>query len=108
MNSDIINHPILQHVGIITPDLDRMLDFYRKVLGVTVHQRVDVPEGRAPFKTVAFTTNDEVNHRISFFEIPAATVNPEKDKHARVQHIAFAYGCLDELLGNFLRLKKLG
>jgi catechol-2,3-dioxygenase len=108
MNTDVINHPTLQHVGLITPDLDRMLDFYRKVLGITAHQRVQVPEGRAPFRAVAFATNDEINHRLSFFEIPAATVNPDKDKYARVQHIAFAYGDLDELLGTYLRLKALG
>lgn len=108
MNTEIISHPILQHVGIITPNLDAMLDWYKKALGLVVHQRVAVPAGRAPFTTVAFTTNDEVNHRISFFEAPAATVDPDRAQHARVQHIAFAYRNLDELLGTYLRLKKLG
>lgn len=108
MNTEIIAHPVLQHVGINTPNLDAMLDWYRKVLGMTVHQRVAVPPGRAPFTAVAFASNDEINHRLSFFEVPQATVDPERYHHARVQHIAFAYGTLDDLLGTYVRLKNLG
>jgi catechol-2,3-dioxygenase len=108
MNTEIIAHPTLQHVGITTPNLDAMLEWYRKVLGITVNKRVAVPAGRAPFKAVAFTSNDVINHRISFFEVPDATVDADRSRHARVQHIAFAYGTLDDLLGTYVRLKKLG
>ncbi|UCI19932.1 VOC family protein [Mesorhizobium sp. B2-1-8] len=108
MNTDIIAHPTLQHVGITTPNLDAMLEWYRTVLGMTVNNRVAVPEGRAPFTTVAFASNDEINHRLSFFEMKSATVDPGRSRHARVQHLAFAYGTLDELLGTYVRLKKLG
>jgi len=108
MNTEITAHPILQHVGITTPNLDAMLEWYRKVLGMAVHQRLAVPPGRAPFTAVAFASNDEINHRLSFFEVPEATIDPERSRHARVQHIAFAYGMLDDLLGTYVRLKNLG
>jgi catechol 2,3-dioxygenase len=108
MNTEIIAHPILQHVGITTPNLDAMLDWYRKVLGMAVNKRVSVPTGRAPFRAVAFLSNDEINHRLSLFEVPEATIDSERSRHARVQHIAFAYGTLDDLLGTYVRLNELG
>ena len=63
MNTEIIAHPTLQHVGITTPNLDAMLDWYRKVLGMTVNKRVSAPAGRAPFTAVAFCSNDEINFK---------------------------------------------
>jgi len=107
MNTGITIHPKLQHCGLTTSNLDAMLEWYRKVLGITVHNRVTAPAG-SPFKTVAFATNDEVNHRLSFFETPGVSIDNDRDRHARVQHIAFAYDCLDDLLGTYLRLKDKG
>lgn len=106
MNSEITIHPKLQHCGLTTANMDAMLEWYSKVLGIFVHNRVTAPAG-SPFKTVAFATNDEVNHRLSFFETPDASIDDDRSKHARVQHIAFAYDTLDDLLGTYLRLKKL-
>ena len=80
MNTEIIAHPILQHVGIATPNLDDMLEWYRKVLGMAVNKRVDVPAGRAPFTAVAFASNDEINHRVSFFETPGAAIDAERSR----------------------------
>jgi catechol-2,3-dioxygenase len=107
MNTDITVHPRLQHCGLTTANLDAMLEWYRKVLGIIVHNRVTAPAG-SPFETVAFATNDEVNHRLSFFETPGVSIDQNKDHHARVQHIAFEYESLDDLLGTYVRLKKLG
>jgi len=107
MNTDITVHPRLQHCGLTTANLDAMLEWYRKVLGIIVHNRVTAPAG-SPFETVAFATNDEVNHRLSFFETSSVSIDQNKDHHARVQHIAFEYESLDDLLGTYVRLKKLG
>lgn len=107
MNTEIIIHPRLQHCGLTTGNLDAMLEWYGKVLGMTVHKRVAAPAG-SPFKTVAFASDDEVNHRLSFFETPGLSVDADRDRHARVQHIAFEYKALDDLLGTYVRLKKLG
>ena len=38
----------------------------------------------------------------------ALPTDGDKDRHARVQHIAFEYETLDDLLGTYVRLKKLG
>ena len=107
MNSEITIHPKLQHCGLTTGNLDTMLDWYGKVLGMTVNKRVAAPAG-TPFKTVAFASNDEVNHRLSFFETPGLPNDGNRDSHSRVQHMAFEYETLDDLLGTYARLKNLG
>jgi catechol-2,3-dioxygenase len=107
MNTEITIHPKLQHCGLTTGNLDGMLEWYGKVLGMTLNKRVATPPG-FPFKTVAFASNDEVNHRLSFFEASGLPTDAEKDRHARVQHIAFEYETLDDLLGTYVRLKTLG
>jgi len=107
MNTEITIHPKLQHCGLTTGNLDHMLEWYGKVLGMTVNTRVAAPAG-SPFKTVAFASNDQVNHRLSFFETPGLAIDGDKDQHARVQHIAFEYDTLDDLLGTYVRLKTLG
>ncbi len=107
MNTEIIAHPKLQHCGLTTGNLEAMIDWYSKVLGITVHKRIAAPEG-TPFKTVAFATNDAVNHRLSFFETPGLPADAGRDQHARVQHMAFEYRTLDDLLGTYVRLKNLG
>jgi catechol 2,3-dioxygenase len=111
MNTKTTVHPKLQHYGLATGNLEAMLDWYRKVVGVTVNHRSAVParaQGRAPFSAVAFTSNDEVNHRIVFFEVPGLAADPDKSRHTRVQHVAFEYQTLDDLLGTYARLKGLG
>jgi catechol 2,3-dioxygenase len=111
MNMEITVHPKLQHYGLTTANLDAMVEWYRKVLGLKVNHRSDVPEGaqrRAPFSAVAFTSNDEVHHRVVFFEVPGVGADPDKGHHARVQHVAFEYQELDDLLGTYVRLKGLG
>lgn len=107
MNTEIIAHPKLQHCGLTTGNLNAMLQWYGHVLGMTVNKRVPAPAG-SPFETVAFASNDEVNHRLSFFETPGLPVGEDKDRHARVQHIAFEYKTLDDLLGTYVRLKRIG
>jgi hypothetical protein len=35
---------------------------------------------------MAFVSNDEVHHRIVFFEMPGPVIDPDKRRHARLQH----------------------
>ena len=49
-----------------------------------------------------------MDHRIVFFEVPKATLDPDKRHHTGLQHVAFHCETVDELLGTFLRLKDLG
>ena len=111
MNTEIIVHPKLHHYGLTTANVDAMIDWYRKVLGMTINHRSAAParaQHRAPFSGVAFLSNDEVNHRIVFFEIPGIGVDPDKPRHVRLQHVAFECDTFDDLLGTYARLKSEG
>ena len=110
MDTETIVRPKLQHYGLTTSNLDAMTDWYSKVLGMEINFRTPAPTGPQnglKFRG-AFATNDEVHHRIVFIEVPGLGVDPEKARHARVQHVAFEYATLDELLATYLRLKGLG
>jgi len=111
MNTEFTVHPKLHHFGLTTANLDAMTDWYRKVLGMTINFRLAVPsrgQHVPPISAMAFVSNDEVHHRIVFFETPGLVIDPDKPRHARVQHIAFEYETLDDLLGTYARLKDLG
>ncbi|HTY85513.1 MAG TPA: VOC family protein [Silvibacterium sp.] len=114
MNTEAIVHPKLLHYGLTTADMDAMADWYRKVLGMKLNHRSKIPaiarltRHAPPFSGFSFVSNDERDHRIVFFQIPGATVDPEKRRHTGLQHVAFEYASLDDLLGTYLRLKGLG
>ena len=107
MNTEIIIHPKLQHYALGTANLDAMIDWYRKVLGMTINYHSTMPAG-APFSATAFVSNDEVHHRLVFFEMPGLGSDSDKARHSRVQHVAYEYETLDDLLGTYVRLKGLG
>jgi catechol 2,3-dioxygenase len=110
MNADITIHPKLQHYGIATANGEAMVEWYRKVLGMTVNFRFTAPAGahNGPPFSATFVSNDEVHHRIVFFDLPRLADDPDKVRHPRVQHVAFEYQTLDDLLGTYARLKGLG
>jgi catechol 2,3-dioxygenase len=113
MNTEIIVHPKLQHYGLTTANADAMIDWYRKVLGMTVNYRFAAPAGaqrgqNGPPFSAAFVSNDEVHHRVVFFEMSGLTADPDRSRHGRVQHVAFEYETLDDLLGTYVRLKGEG
>jgi catechol 2,3-dioxygenase-like lactoylglutathione lyase family enzyme len=43
MNTEITIHPKLEHYGLTTSKLDEMIDWYGKVLGMTVNHRSKIP-----------------------------------------------------------------
>jgi catechol-2,3-dioxygenase len=88
-----------------------MTGWYGQVLGMTINHRSAAPAGaagRRPFSAVAFIGNDEVHHRLALFEVPGVAGDPDKARHIRLQHIAFEYQTIDDLLGTYARLKSLG
>lgn len=92
-----------------TSNLDAMLEWYRAVLGMSVvHRTASATGEKAAGLTAAWTTNDEENHRLAFAALPSLTRDPERGKHPRLQHVAFEYVNLDDLLGTYVRLKDLG
>jgi catechol 2,3-dioxygenase len=40
--------------------------------------------------------------------LPGLVTDPDKRRHTRVQHVAFEYETLDDLLGTYAQLKGLG
>jgi catechol 2,3-dioxygenase len=57
---------------------------------------------------MAFVSNDEFDHRIVFFEVPGLVADPDRHRHARLQHVAFECETFDDLLGTYAHLKNLG
>jgi catechol 2,3-dioxygenase len=113
MNSETTVHPKLQHYGLVTANLDAMTQWYGKVLGMTVNHRSKIPaiarltHQGPPFSAFAFVSNDEMDHRIVFFEVPKGEIDPDKPRHTGLQHVAFECATLDDLLGTYVRLKNL-
>ncbi|MDR3530118.1 MAG: VOC family protein [Rhodopila sp.] len=111
MNTEITVHPKLHHYGLITSNMNTMINWYRTALGMTVNHQEAVPaeqQGHAPFAGMAFLSNDEADHRLVFFEVRDLVADPDKHRHPRLQHVAFACDTLDDLFGTYVRLKGLG
>jgi catechol 2,3-dioxygenase-like lactoylglutathione lyase family enzyme/ketosteroid isomerase-like protein len=94
-----------------TTNIDAMLAWYRDVLGMSlVHRTASAtgPHDAAQILKAAWVTNDEANHRLAFVELPGLVADPDRARHKRLQHSAFEYRNLDDLLGSYARLKPLG
>jgi catechol 2,3-dioxygenase len=111
MNTETIIHPRLHHLGLTTGNLEAMVDWYRKVLGMSVVHQTDAAvadQQNVPTITAAWVSNDEANHRLAIVQLPGLTADPDRARHHRLQHFAFEYRTIDELLGTYARLKGLG
>jgi catechol 2,3-dioxygenase len=102
--------PTLHHLGLKTSNMDAMVDWYAKVLGMKPNHRTSTPSGPqgAGGWKIAWLSNDEANHRISIMALPRLTDDEQRSRHKGLQHIAFEYPNLDELLETYARLKTLG
>ena len=111
MNTETPIHPKLHHLGLTTGNIEPLLDWYRKVLGMTIVHQTDSAAGsreNMPKIKAAWVSNDEGNHRLAFMELPGLSADPDRAGHHRLQHFAFEYRNIDELLGTYARLKGLG
>jgi catechol 2,3-dioxygenase len=107
-NSSII-HPTLHHFGVETRHLERMIDWYAKVVGmVTIYQASNAWGSEAGVSAgAAFVSNDRANHRMAIFSLPELKEDTDKHAHAKLQHVAFEYATIDDLLNTYTRLKGL-
>ena len=111
MNKVTIIHPRLQHLGMTTANTDAMLHWYRTVLGMSLVHRTSSATGdqkSGPNLMAAWVSNDEANHRLAFVQLPGLIADPDRAHHQRLQHFAFEYRTLDDLLGTYARLKEQG
>jgi catechol-2,3-dioxygenase len=87
----------LAHFVLRTPHFDAMRTWYQSVLGA-----------KAVFENgfLCFLTYDDEHHRIALINTPDATA--KDNSAAGVDHIAFTFANLGDLLGTFARLKADG
>jgi catechol 2,3-dioxygenase len=112
LNTETVIHPKLQHLGLTTGNLQPLLAWYKTVLGMRLiylsENPIGAPADSTPSIKAVWLSNDEANHRIAVVEISGLVADPERPRHQRLQHVAFAYSTLDDLLGTYVRLKALG
>jgi catechol 2,3-dioxygenase len=108
-NSAIIR-PTLHHFGVETRHLDAMVDWYAKVVGTFTIYETSKPWGEADNTSVgtAFVTNDWAHHRIAIASLPDMKEDSDKHAHVKLQHVAFEYKTIDDLLNSYVRIKGLG
>jgi catechol 2,3-dioxygenase len=94
----------LHHFGInvTTDDLEKMIDWYTKVLDLHVNFRGDWDA-----TTVCFMSNDAANHRVVFITNPALAAD-SPHPHARLGHTAYEYETIDGLLSKYAELRDEG
>jgi catechol 2,3-dioxygenase len=92
--------PTLHHFGVTTAHLEEMLDWYAKVLGMTTNFQSSWG--------LAFVSNDRAHHRMALISLPGLRDDSDKRLRAKLQHVAFEYATIDDLLNSWERLKGLG
>ena len=102
--------PTLHHFGLTTANLEAMVDWYAKVLGMeTNHRSRANTEGQSVGRwRIAWVSNDDANHRIAIMALSGLTEDGQRSRHTGLHHVAFEYPTLDDLLGTYARLKTLG
>ncbi|NHT77613.1 biphenyl-2,3-diol 1,2-dioxygenase [Rhizobiaceae bacterium CRRU44] len=110
LNNETIVHPRLHHLGLTTGSTNPMVEWYRTVLGMSVVHQTSSAAGKHSDEAIKTTwvSNDEANHRLAFVELPGLQSDPIRSRRSRVQHFAFEYRALEELLGTYQRLRGLG
>lgn len=87
----------LAHIVLCTGRLQEMIGWYCNVLEAHVQHSDDV---------LAFITYDEEHHRVAFVAT-GANEAPGR-QHTGLEHVAFTYASLGDLLGTYKRLKDDG
>ena len=88
--------PTFHHFGIVTAHLEETLDWYARVLGMTT---VQSSHG------LVFLSNDRAHHRLAIISLPGTRDDSDSRPHAKLQHVAFEYATIDDLLTSWERLK---
>jgi catechol-2,3-dioxygenase len=103
-------HPTLHHFGVETRNVDRLVEWYGKVVGMVTVGSTAAGWGSAVGMpaAAAFVSNDRAHHCMAIFEVPDLHDDTEKAAHVKLQHVAFEYATIDELLTSYVRIKGLG
>ncbi len=98
----------LGHVGITTPDLERLVSFYADVLGLIVSDRMPYPDD-SPFHEAVWMRCNSDHHVITLFGLrdPAPAPAPARSLTGRLHHIAFELASFDDLLRSVRMAREL-
>jgi lactoylglutathione lyase len=91
------------HVGIYVADMDRSIEWYSDVLGLTLTGRWTVPDGE-----MAFMRFTEDHHNIVLCSNPYSVGPEDKTGFNALQHIAMEMDSRDEWLKALAELKRRG
>ncbi len=100
-----IIRPTIHHFGIATTRHEEMLAWYRDVLGLEIVAPLPAIE---PLPRMTFVTSDEHHHRGGFITTSQLKDNPDRLDYSRVQHLAWEYEDIDQLLESWERIHELG
>lgn len=84
----------LAHIVYKTSRYEKMIEWYQVVLEAEIMSASDL---------VTFLTYDDEHHRIAVANMPGLAARPFQS--AGVEHCAFTYACLEDLLATYERLK---
>ncbi len=89
------------HVVYRTHRFDEMIEWYQKVLGAKVQHYSPV---------IAFVTYDDEHHRVAFLNLSIIEPDGPQDRRDRVgvDHLAYTFNSLCELMENYAQLKAMG
>jgi len=96
--------PKLSHTGNATPRQAEMLRWYRNVLGQQPTLEAEPPATPQP---AVWTSNDDTHHRMGFFAYPGLEDKVNRSSPG-INHTAWEYETIDDLLETWERLQKLG
>jgi catechol 2,3-dioxygenase len=96
----------LGHVGLLVRDMERMVEFYRSVLGLEVSDRLDYPEGTGVVAGTWLRCNTD-HHVLALFALRGAPAG-EQAGGGSLHHLAFELGTFAELRGAARLLRERG
>ena len=97
-DSKVISPIALAHTVFRTPNMKPMLSFWETFLGATINYADD---------TIAFLRYDEEHHRVAIVAMPETTTARVSDA-AGLEHVAFTFRSLDDLLTAYRQRKARG
>jgi len=87
----------LSHIVLQTNRRREMIDWYCTVLGAEILYEAE---------RISFVSYDDEHHRVAFLD-PGPLAERQPDA-AGLNHVAFTFGGLDDLIDNYQRLKAIG
>lgn len=96
----------LAHLGIAVPDLELAADFYVRVLGMQVSDRLSYPPS-SPFEQAIWLRCNTDHHCMSLFKL-RDSADCEDGPRIGLHHIAFELATFDELLAAYRTVKREG